>query len=355
MHRKLLSYASLFAVLALLLVGPTACSSTADQNSAATIEPATERYYIFDTIVNVRVYDDRMTSQHFEEIGAQLERIDQRMNRQLAGSEIDGVNQAAGKKEVRVSEDTFEVIQTAIHYAEASGGRFEPTIGPLVDLWGIGSENPAVPAEDELTSAVQRMNYKHVILRPQTQSILLKQEGMSLDLGAIAKGYAADVIADYLLQQDFHSAIIDLGGNILALGSKPDGTPWNIGIQDPGKKRGQHLGTLQVVNKTIVTSGIYERFFEADGKLYHHILNPYTGYPVDNDLLSVTIVTDTSMDADAMSTSVFSLGLQEGRRFVESRGDAEAIFVTTDHQVYLTSGLTHHFNLTNEEYQLAKS
>lgn len=354
MHRKLLSYISLFTMLALLLVGPMGCSSTADQKTAATIEPATERYFIFDTIVSVRVYDDRMTSQHFEEIGAQLERIDQRMNRQLSGSEIDQVNQAAGKKEVSVSDETFKVIQTAIDYAAASGGHFEPTIGPLVDLWGIGSENPTVPAEDKLSAAMQRMSYKDVVLNPENHSIRLKKEGMSLDLGAIAKGYAADVIADYLQQQDFHSAIIDLGGNILAMGAKPDGSPWNIGIQDPGEKRGKHLGTLKVVNKTIVTSGVYERFFEADGKLYHHILNPFTGYPVDNDLLSVTIVTETSMDADAMSTSVFSLGLDEGRRFVESRGDAEAIFVTTDHQIYLTSGLTDTFKLTNEEYQLAK-
>lgn len=354
MYRKLLSYSSLLIMLTLLMTGSIGCTTTADQKEAASNEPATERYFIFDTIVSLRVYDERMTSQHFDEVGALLERIDQRMNRQLAGSEIDRVNQAAGKSEVSVSEETFKVVQTAIDYAAASGGHFEPTVGPLVDLWGIGGEHPAVPKEDELTAAMQRMNYKDVILNPASRAIQLKREGMSLDLGAIAKGYAADVIADYLQQQDFHSAIIDLGGNILAMGAKPDGAPWNIGIQDPGKDRGQSLGTLEVVNKTIVTSGVYERFFEAEGKVYHHILSPFTGYPVDNDLLSVTIVTDTSMDADAMSTSVFSLGLTEGRQFVESRGDAEAIFVTTDHQIYLTSGLTPAFKLTNGDYQLAE-
>lgn len=353
MYRKLLSYSSLLIMLTLMMTGSIGCTTTADQKVAASNEPATERYFIFDTIVSLRVYDERMTSQHFDEVGALLERIDQRMNRQLADSEIDRVNQAAGKSQVSVSEETFKVVQTAIDYAAASGGHFEPTVGPLVDLWGIGGEHPAVPKENELTAAMQRMNYKDVVLNPASHAIQLKREGMSLDLGAIAKGYAADVIAEYLQQQDFHSAIIDLGGNILAMGAKPDGSPWNIGIQDPGKDRGQSLGTLEVVNKTIVTSGVYERFFEADGKVYHHILSPFTGYPVDNDLLSVTIVTDTSMDADAMSTSVFSLGLAEGRKFVESRDDADAIFVTTDHQIYLTSGLTQTFKLTNDDYQLA--
>ncbi|WP_456288992.1 FAD:protein FMN transferase [Paenibacillus sp. AK002] len=354
MYRKFLSCSSLLIMLTLLMTGAIGCTTKADQKTAASNEPAAERYFIFDTIVSLRVYDERMTPRHFDEVRALLERIDQRMNRQLAGSEIDQVNQAAGKSEVSVSEETFNVVQTAIDYAAASGGHFEPTVGPLVDLWGIGGEHPAVPKEDELAAAMQRMNYKDVILNPASNAIRLKKEGMSLDLGAIAKGYAADVIADYLQQQDFRSAIIDLGGNILAMGSKPDGSPWNIGIQDPEKDRGQSLGTLQAVNKTIVTSGVYERFFEAEGTVYHHILSPFTGYPVDNDLLSVTIVTDTSMDADAMSTSVFSLGLTEGRQFVESRDDADAIFVTTDHQIYLTSGLTDTFKLTNDHYQLAE-
>ncbi|SEL51986.1 thiamine biosynthesis lipoprotein [Paenibacillus sp. cl141a] len=354
MYRKFLSCGSLLIMLTLLMTGAIGCTTKADQKTAASTEPAAERYFIFDTIVSLRVYDERMTPRHFDEVRALLERIDQRMNRQLAGSEIDQVNQAAGKSEISVSEESFKVVQTAIDYAAASGGHFEPTVGPLVDLWGIGGEHPAVPKEDELAAAMQRMNYKDVILNPASNAIRLKKEGMSLDLGAIAKGYAADVIADYLQQQGFRSAIIDLGGNILAMGSKPDGSTWNIGIQDPEKDRGQSLGTLEVVNKTIVTSGVYERFFEAGGKVYHHILSPFTGYPVDNDLLSVTIVTDTSMDADAMSTSVFSLGLTEGRKFVESRDDAEAIFVTTDHQIYLTSGLTDTFKLTNDHYQLAE-
>ncbi|MEK4975992.1 MULTISPECIES: FAD:protein FMN transferase [Bacillales] len=354
MYRKFLSCGSLLIMLTLLMTGAIGCTTKGDQKTAASTEPATERYFIFDTIVSLRVYDERMTTRHFDEVRALLERIDQRMNRQLAGSEIDQVNQAAGKSEVSVSEETFKVVQTAIDYAAASGGHFEPTVGPLVDLWGIGGEHPAVPKEDELAAAMQRMNYKDVILNPASNAIRLEKEGMSLDLGAIAKGYAADVIADYLQQQGFRSAIIDLGGNILAMGSKPDGSPWNIGIQDPEKDRGQSLGTLEVVNKTIVTSGVYERFFEAEGTVYHHILSPFTGYPVDNDLLSVTIVTDTSMDADAMSTSVFSLGLTEGRQFVESRDDADAIFVTTDHQIYLTSGLTDTFKLTNDNYQLAE-
>ncbi|EFU43164.1 ApbE family lipoprotein [Paenibacillus vortex V453] len=355
MYRTFFSFGSKLVMSAILLIGLIGCASTTDRKEAAvSTAPATERYFIFDTIVSLRVYDERMTSQHFDEVRGLLEQIDQRMNRLLAGSEIDQVNQEAGASAVSVSEETFKVVQTAVDYAAASGGHFDPTIGPIVDLWGIDSEHADVPEDRKLTAAMQKIDYKNVTLDPSSHAIMLKKKGMSLDLGAIAKGYAADVIADYLQQQDFKSAIIDLGGNVLAMGAKPNGSPWNIGIQDPGEQRGQHLGTLEVVNKTIVTSGVYERFFESEGNVYHHILSPFTGYPVDNDLLSVTIVTETSMDADAMSTSVFSLGLAEGRRFIESRDDAEAIFVTKDHQIYLTSGLTETFNRTNDDYQLAE-
>lgn len=354
MYRKFFSFSGKLLLLTILLIGSIGCTSTADQKEVLNTEPATERYFIFDTIVSLRVYDKRMTSQHFDEVRGLLEQIDLRMNRLLAGSEIDQVNQAAGASAVSVSEETFKVVQTAVDYAAASGGHFDPTVGPLVDLWGIGSEHAAVPEEGKLSAALQQIDYKKVTLDQTSHSIMLEKTGMSLDLGAIAKGYAADVIAEYLQQHDFKSAIIDLGGNILAMGAKPNGSPWNIGVQDPGEQRGQHLGTLEVVNKTIVTSGVYERFFESDGKVYHHILSPFTGYPVDNDLLSVTIVTDASMDADAMSTSVFSLGLAEGQRFIEGRDDAEAIFVTTDHQIYLTSGLMQAFKLTNDDYQLAE-
>ncbi|MNH26479.1 Thiamine biosynthesis lipoprotein ApbE precursor [compost metagenome] len=153
-------------------------------------------------------------------------------------------------------------------------------------------------------------------------------------------------------ENGFESAIIDLGGNVLAMGPKPGGHDWSIGIQAPDEKRGTHLGLIKVKDKTIVTSGIYERFFKENGVVYHHILDPDDGYPVANDLLSVTIVTQYSMDADALSTSAFSLGLEEGMRFIEARQNTDAIFITENKDIYVTSGLRGQFELTNSDYHL---
>jgi thiamine biosynthesis lipoprotein len=148
------------------------------------------------------------------------------------------------------------------------------------------------------------------------------------------------------------SAIIDLGGNVFALGNRPDGKLWKIGIQDPFEQRGQIIGSIEVKDKSIVTSGIYERFIEKDGKKYHHILNPFNGYPFDNELAGVTIVSDKSIDGDALSTTVFSKGLKGGMEFIEKIQGTEAIFVTKDKEVYITSGLKNNFKITKEEFKI---
>jgi len=334
--------------LSLALAG---CSKDAPASSPS---PASETYYIFDTVITVKVYDTGATQQHFDEIKTILQTIDKEMNRQLKDSEIDRVNRQAGKGGVQVSEETFEVVRTALEYAALTNGKFDPTVGPLVDLWGIGHEGAAVPGQAQLEQTLKLIGYQDAQLDDHSLSITLKRPGMSLDLGAIAKGYAADAIAGYLRDQGFHHAIVDLGGNILAMGARPDGSGWRIGIQDPGEQRGNPLGMLEATDKTIVTSGIYERYFAQDGIVYHHILDTRTGYPVDNNLLSITIVTDVSMQADALSTSVFALGLADGMKFIESRSDADAIFITKDKKVYLTKGLQGKFQLTHEDYRLAE-
>ena len=221
-------------------------------------------------------------------------------------------------------------------------------------LWGIGQEGASVPGASGIDEALTFIDYRRVELDPEARTIKLLVPGMSLDLGAIAKGYAADVIAEYLRSQGFESAIIDLGGNILAMGAKPNGSPWTVGIQDPGENRGEHIGLVRVTDKTIVTSGVYERYFIEDGAAYHHIFDTDTGYPVNNGLLSVTIVTDRSIDADAMSTTIFSLGLEKGLDFVESREGTDALFITTEGLVYASSGLRGSLEMTDESYRLVE-
>ncbi|MPN53414.1 FAD:protein FMN transferase [bioreactor metagenome] len=175
---------------------------------------------------------------------------------------------------------------------------------------------------------------------------------MKIDLGAIAKGYTADAVVEVLRENGVKSAIIDLGGNVFAIGNKPDGNAWKIGIQDPFDQRGKIVGVIEVKDKSIVTSGIYERFIEKDGKKYHHILSPFNGYPYDNEIAGVTIISDKSIDGDALSTAVFSKGLKGGMESVEKIKDIEAIFITKNKDVYITSGLKNNFTITKDEFKL---
>lgn len=309
-----------------------------------------ESYFIFDTIVTVKIYDARASDEHFDEIGRILEQIDAKMSRTSETSEIGMVNANAGIRPVAVSSETLHLVQQALDYAERTDGKFDPTVGPLVDVWGIGGESPRRPPDDMIAEAAALTDYRLVKIDRNKSTVYLEREGMALDLGAIAKGYAADRIAEYLRSQKLHSAIIDLGGNILATGYKPDGSEWTIGVQNPDESRGTIIGTLKAHDQSIVSSGVYERYFIEDGVRYHHILDTENGYPVRNGLTSVTIVTGRSTDADALSTSVFSLGPEEGYAFVEALDGVEAIFITEDRKVRITSGLTGNFTLTDETF-----
>jgi thiamine biosynthesis lipoprotein len=195
-----------------------------------------------------------------------------------------------------------------------------------------------------------------VELDDKNETVYLKEKGMQLDLGAIAKGFITDETVSYFKKHGVTTAIIDLGGNVFVMGHSPRGedTPWTVGIQDPNKARNTVIGYVYGKNKSFVTSGIYERFLEVDGKKYHHILSPKTGYPYENDLAGVTIVTDKSIDGDGLSTTLFALGRTAGTKFIENMKDTEAIFVTKDDKVYTTSGLKD-FKLEDESgYTMGK-
>ena len=179
---------------------------------------------------------------------------------------------------------------------------------------------------------------------------MLRHKGQSIDLGGIAKGYAADEVKTILKRNNIDNAIIDLGGNIYALGSAPDGPLWKIGIQDPLKERGEVVGALSLSNKSVVTSGGYERYFEKNGKIFHHIMNPKTGYPCSNGTISATIISDFSIDGDALATCVFVMGFEKGLRLLESQEGIDAILINNDREVFATSGIKDSFTLLNKEY-----
>lgn len=265
------------------------------------------------------------------------------------------INRNAGIAPVKAGADLLEVLEQAVQYARMSGGAFDPTVGPLVNLWGIGTETERIPGEAEIEAALALVNWRDLVINKEEKTAFLRRKGMALDLGAIAKGYAADEAARIAKEGKARRGIVDLGGNIFALGGRGSGkqaAPWRIGIQDPLSRRGEYIGVLLAADKSIVTSGVYERYFESDGRRYHHILSTKDGWPVNNGLLSVTIIANRSIDADALSTAVFALGYAEGRALIDSIAGIEAIFVFEDRSVTITDGLREIFSLTGEDYFL---
>lgn len=282
--------------------------------------------------------------------------IDRRMSANRGDSEVSRVNAAAGTAAVSVSDDTFTVIREALSLSRLGDGRFDLTVGPLVALWGIGTDDARVPGSAEIAAALARMGWRDVVLSETESTIFLRRPGMAIDLGAIAKGYAADEAAAVLRTKGVRTALIDLGGNVLTLGDKPDGSPWRIGLQDPDPAvpRGTHIGIVEFAGSlSVVTSGTYERYFVQDGVRYHHLLDTATGRPVSNGLVAVTIVAPRSLDADGYSTLAFCSGLERGRALVEATaGAVEAAFFTDRFEVYATAGLRRRLKLSDARWRL---
>jgi thiamine biosynthesis lipoprotein len=319
--------------------------------------PKSKSGLFLGTITSITIYDP-ISSHRFdtlyEHISDQLIHIEHKMSLNIQGSEVNQINHAAGSRAVSVSPETFSVIHKGKLYSELSQGAFDISIGPIVKLWGIGSDHANLPNEKKLIEKLKCVNYKDIKLDKNNHTVYLKESGMAIDLGGIAKGYAADLIASYLKDQGIENALINLGGNIYALGSKPGATHWNIGIQNPNDVRGKYIGIVHVKNKCVVTSGIYERYFLHENIRYHHILDPFTGYPINNELASISIISDNSIDGDGLSTTIFSLGIDKGKQLIESMKGVDAIFVTKNNEVYLSSGLIHKFTLKDTNFTLMR-
>ena len=264
------------------------------------------------------------------------------------GTDIYRINHAGGEA-VEVSEAAIEVIRKGIEYGQLSGGAFDITIGAVTDMWDFhntdeeGNRIGEVPDEAALKEASSHVDYRNIIINGNT--VRLADPGAQIDLGGIAKGYIADKVGEFLEQKGVTGAIVYLGGNISVVGEKGEslenskGTPFEVGIGDPSSETGGLLGTVSCKDKTVVTSGTYERYFEADGKKYHHVLNPDTGFPVDTDLLSVTVISDKgrSQDCDGLSTVCLALGKEKGMKLIKSIDGVEAVFLDTDNKVSVSS------------------
>lgn len=267
-----------------------------------------------------------------------------------APSQVMDINHAAGKHPVSVSRPVYELIRVAKAASLLENSAFNLAIGPLVKRWKIGFQGDSVPPADEIAGLLAIIDPAEVVLDDAASSVFLTQPGMEIDLGAIAKGYIADRVRDYLRKEGETLGLINLGGNIQTLGAPEGG--WSLGIKTPFGGPEELIGTLNVENKSVVTSGTYERFFERDGKRYHHILNPRTGYPLDNELDSVTIISTNSIDGDIWTTLIYGMGVEKGCAALRARPDIEAVFVTKSKEVVVSSMQHFRFTLLDNRYRL---
>ena len=263
------------------------------------------------------------------------------------------INHAAGKYPVRVSEATYKLIRRSVQVSQEYLG-FNSLIGPLVKLWGIGFDNANVPKDEDIKSTLNLIDPQKIILDDNEMTVFLQDDGMELDLGGIAKGYIADRIKDFWHAFDISSGIIDLGGNLLLVGPQPihDDALWRIGVQNPHDARGSAIGVVVTSECSIVTSGIYERHLEVDGKSYHHILDSKTGYPKQNNLASVTVFSKYSIDGEIETTNLFFAGEPVKDWGKDNPNLLGAVFVTTDNKIYLSKFTPNDFHLLSDEFEV---
>jgi thiamine biosynthesis lipoprotein len=269
----------------------------------------------------------------------ETERLEKLLSRFLPGSDIGRLNGAAGLGPVAIAAETMEVLTRAVEFSERSRGAFDVTVCPLVDLWNVLNRTSAPADSREIRRTLPLVDYRSLVLDPVRGTAALTKRGQSADLGGIGKGYAADRITGIFRAHGITSAYTNFGGNVAALGNRPDGAPWRVGIRHP-RKSGELIGAVSVSDKSVVTSGDYQRFFVAsDGRRYHHILDPRTGYPSKSGLVSATVVSGCSLEADALSTVLFVLGLEKGLEIMRRYPGSDAVLIDEMLTVFITEGL----------------
>jgi thiamine biosynthesis lipoprotein len=306
------------------------------QNYYVKQDPIAKSGFYFNTVIAIQLNDSGDESL-IDDCFALADTYEHYFSRTLEGSDIYEINHANGDW-VSVHDETLELIQAGISYGEMSDGVFDITIGALTELWNIPDNDGVIPPEDEIRAAAATVDYRQIQI--QGNQVCLTNPDAKLDLGGIAKGYAADAMKAYLNEQGVTTGFINLGGNVLTLGEKADGEAYRIGIRQPFGEENEAITTVKVADKSVVTSGSYERYFEKDGRIYHHILDPSSGYPYDSGLNAVTIISDSSMEGDALSTICFALGKEKGMELIDSMPDIEAIFIDTENQIYPTYEIT---------------
>ena len=305
--------------------------------------------FIFNTRVHQKIYYNKEggineVQKIVEQATILMQEFEEKLSFFNEESEVSIINKNASKGFKKVSEDTFEILKKAVYYSKLTNGIFDITIAPLVKAWKINSDNPVILEDDKINELIKLVDYEDVILNENNLSVMLLRENQKIDLGGIAKGYIADKIIDFYKQNNVKSAIINIGGNIKVLGKKDDGSLWNIGIYEPKKHSEKIICSIEARDKSIVTSGGYERAFNYNDELYCHILNPKSGYPIKSDLKSITVVSSESIDGDALSTPLFIMGKDKAYEFMK-KYNISGVMITDGDEIIITKDLLNGFKV----------
>lgn len=323
------------AVLLLLLTALSGCGRT-DLEA----QEAENSFFAMNTYMTFTAYGEQ-AEDALADARARVEEVEALWSVTDEESEIYQANHSGGEP-VNVSEETAELVSFALEMAEKTDGALEPTIYPVLRAWGFTTDTKQVPSQEEIDALLEDVGHEKITL---DGTLLTVPEGMELDLGAVGKGYAGDLAAEAVRARGIECAILSLGGNIQAVGSRPDGTDWRVGLRSPWEDG--TLGVLRVSDQAVVTSGGYENYFEdEDGNVYWHILDPETGYPAKSGLLSVTIICPQGRMGDALSTALFVMGPQKAEEYWRENGDFEMILVTEEGEILITEGVADRFTLS---------
>lgn len=294
---------------------------------------AKETRILMDTFCEISCYDaDKGKAiAAIDAAFKEMERIERVFSKFDENSEVSKINRLAGMQELSVDREVLRLIEDSIYYSKLSGGAFDITVAPLMEVWGFVRQNHIVPDNDTIQKTLKHIGYKNIIVDPQRSSIRFLDKGVKIDFGGIAKGYAVDRAKDVLVSKGIKSCLINLGGNIFALGKPPGKPRWKIGVQDP-RNKGKLLRTFELTDRAISTSGNYERFFETGGKRYSHIINPVTGQPC-HGIISVTVAAGSAEKADALSTAIFVLGEEKGLSLSRSLKDIKVLILKDDGKI----------------------
>ena len=282
--------------------------------------------------VNTLTYFDSADEQAVNEAVHRVRQLHDMLSAFDVNSEISKINFSAGKAPVRVSPETLKLVTDSVIYSRLTGGTFDITTRCLSKLWKSAISTGIEPLDSEIENALLLTGWRDILIDKKRKTVMLRREGMKMDLGAIAKGYAADEVRKIFVRHRIENAIINLGGTVITMGEN------TIGLQDPFRKTGASFASIRLADKAVVSSGTYEQCLKKDGTLLHHIIDPKTGYPAATELVSVTLTGDSAEELDALSTSVLMLGIKKGMALLKERG-IEGIFVTNDGRVYATEGL----------------